>query len=382
MISLLIKNGTVVDGISDSARKADIVVEDGKIAGIGSYADVQAVSVVDAKGCFLTPGLIDHHTHLYPMAPTGIPAEAACFSSGVTTAVDAGSTGCATYENYRPFIGSSKLTIRAYLNVCSTGLLSLPKLENINPESFDKKRIREIYKEYHSEIVGLKIRISRNIVGEAGFAPLKAASGLAESIGAPLMVHSTNPPGNYETLLSFLKPGDIVTHMYHGTGYTILDENKKVQEAVWKAREKGILFEAADARAHFSFETGEAAIADDFLPDFIASDLTKFSMFLRPTAFNMAMQVSKYCMMGMQFPEVIKRCTRNPAKDLGILKEAGSLETGKTADIAVFRPWEGANDFGDRVYGDEMCRIRTGKLLYQPVLTVKNGEMVYRDITF
>lgn len=382
MYSLLIKNGMLVDGISPKRRKADIAVENGRIAAIGVCGDEEAVSIVDAGGCLVTPGLIDHHAHLYPMAPAGIPAEAVCFASGVTSAVDAGSTGCDSFERYRPFMEQSKLGIQAYLNVCSTGLASLPEPENLDPEAFDRSRIRELFEQYPGELLGLKIRISRSIVGGAGLKPLQAASELAEELAVPLMVHSTDPPENFKILLSLLKPGDIVTHMYHNTGFTILDEEKRVQDAVWQARERGILFEAADARAHFSFEVSEVAMREAFLPDFIATDLTAFSMHLRPTSFNLAMQISKYCALGMSFEAVIRRCSANPAKNMGIFETAGSLETGKTADIAVFKPIRQKTRFGDRVYGDPSEEFREGTILYQPVLTVKTGEMVYRDITF
>lgn len=97
MYQIIIKNGIVIDPANRFHGQADVAVAEGKIAGIGQYSN-DAVMVVDASGCIVTPGLIDHHAHLYPLAKIGIPAEAMCFSSGVTTAVDAGSTGCDTFQ--------------------------------------------------------------------------------------------------------------------------------------------------------------------------------------------------------------------------------------------------------------------------------------------
>lgn len=97
MYQILIKNGTVIDPQNGIHQRADVAVAEGKIAEVGSLEE-DATMVVDATGCIVTPGLIDHHAHLYPLAKIGIPAEAMCFSSGVTTAVDAGSTGCATFQ--------------------------------------------------------------------------------------------------------------------------------------------------------------------------------------------------------------------------------------------------------------------------------------------
>lgn len=402
MYDLLIKNGRVVDGKGGEEYLADIAIKGNRIerilpaAAVTAAADgmaesdgmsdggdaVEAAVQIDASGCYVTPGLVDHHAHLFPLAPIGIPAEAACFSSGVTTAVDAGSTGCRTYGERRSFLSGTKLRIRSYLNVCSAGLDSLPTLEDLNPEHMEAERIIETFAAHKDELLGLKIRTSRPIVKEMGLEPLKAAAASAERAGVPLMVHITDPPAPLEDVFSILKPGDIVTHMYQNIGYTILDDNGKVSEDTWKAREKGILFEAADARAHFSFEASEAAVREGFLPDFIATDLTKFSMYLRPTAFNMAMQLAKYGNLGIPFPEVIKRCTWNPAENLGLSGQIGSLEEGKLADLAVFQPITKENWFGDRPLADETRSMRSGQRLYRPVLTIKDGETVYRDVAF
>ena len=138
MYQLIIQNGRIIDPANGLDQIADVAVENGRVVGVGQFAGAQAQQTVDAAGCIVTPGLIDHHAHLYPLASIGIPAEAVCFASGVTTAVDAGSTGCSTFGEYEPFFGQNKLRVRAYLNVCSTGLASLPRqMEDVDPAHFD-----------------------------------------------------------------------------------------------------------------------------------------------------------------------------------------------------------------------------------------------------
>lgn len=132
MSQIIIKNGHVLDPYNQINQAADVLVDSGKIVKVGQVKET-ADNTIDASGCYVTPGLIDHHCHLYPLAKIGLPAEAVCFASGVTTAVDAGSTGCATYAQHRPFIQTSRLRMKAYLNVCATGLSSLPTLEDVNP---------------------------------------------------------------------------------------------------------------------------------------------------------------------------------------------------------------------------------------------------------
>lgn len=381
--ALLIKNGLVLDPAAHLKKKTDVAIRNGKILGLGDFSREQTHFVIDAKGCYVVPGLIDHHSHIYPLMKTGIPSESLCFAAGVTTVVDAGSTGYATYEGYRNFIQSETLLqIRPYLNVCATGLATLPYLENLNPDSFDQGRIAEIFAKFPGEFEGLKIRTSKNIVKEFGFRPLDRTLEIAEKIGVPIMVHCTNPPGPLGEVIRRLRPGDVLTHMYQNIGPTLLDEKRKVIPEAYAARERGVIFEAADARAHFSFEVSEPAIAQGFLPDIIATDITQFSMNQRPTSFNLAMQLSKYTFLGIDFYEALRRCTENPARVMGRLDTIGTLTPGTDADVAILKPVEWENEFGDRPYYITERQLRKGKLLYKPMMTVKQGKIVYRDLLF
>lgn len=376
---LILKNGRVLDPMNGIDQTADVVVEGEKILQIGAAEPAAGDNVIDAFGCIVTPGLIDHHAHLYPFAKIGLPAEAVCFASGVTTAVDAGSTGCANYGDKRDFLRYSKLGIRAYLHVCSTGLDSMP--EDVDPARFDEGTIRECFQQYPGELLGLKLRTSAPIVREFGYEPLKAAVALAEKLGTHVMVHCTNPPGELSELLDILNPGDVLTHMYMNQGSSLVRDGKVIPAAI-RARERGVLFEAADARLHFGMDVAQAAIKEGFLPDILATDVTKLSMHLRPTAFNLAMQVSKYTHLGIPFEKTIELCTAAPARQMGMADRIGSLSVGNAADIAVFLPAHKENTFGDRPNGAPDQRLSTGGTVYKPVLTVKNGEMVYRDMLF
>ena len=381
--TLLIKNGLVMDPANNLKKKIDIAIKDGKILDLGDFSQETTKFVIDATDCIVTPGLIDHHSHVYPLMKTGVPSEGTCFGAGVTTVVDAGSTGCDTYEAAREFLQKDTLLdIRPYLNISSKGLSTLPVLENMNPADFDENKIREIFAKYPGEFEGLKIRTSKNIVGEYGFKPLDRTLEIAEKINVPIMVHITNPPGPLEEVIKRLRPGDVLTHMYQNIGYTLLDKQGKVLEEAYKARERGVLFEAADARAHFSFEVSEPAIKEGFLPDIIATDLTQFSMYQRPTSFNLAMQISKYAYLGIDIYEVIRRCTEIPAKVMNRLDRIGSLRKGSYGDVAVFKLIDTENEFGDRPYYEEQKALRMGKRIYKPMLTVKRGKLVYRDMLF
>jgi dihydroorotase len=382
MLDIVIRNGFLMDSTNKLKQNIDIGIEHERILEIGNFGNKEAICIIDASDCIILPGLIDHHVHLYPLTPKGIPAEAVCFASGVTSVVDAGSTGCDTYENYIDFIRNSKLTIKAYLNISSLGLSKLPILEDLNPQNYNKDKIKRLFEKYPQELLGLKIRTSQNIVNDLKYEPLEETVKLAEKLDIPVMVHCTNPPGTIEEMIDFLRAGDIMTHMYQNIGHTILDKKKHVSKKIIKAQEKGIVFEASDARAHFSFEVSEHAIKEGFEPDIIATDLTHFSMYQRPTVFNLAMQLSKYEHLGIPFEEVIRKCTEIPSKKIGLYGEIGCLKEGALADIAIFKKIMIKNKFGDRPYYDKEYQIYEGNFIYKLMLTIKRGEIVFRDMLF
>ena len=384
---LVLKNGHVLDPLNGIDGIFDTAVENDRIREIGSGIETKATdNVIDCSGCYVVPGLIDHHAHVQPLAKIGLPSEALCFSSGVTTVVDAGSTGCANYIYHMGILERLRLDIRAYLNVCTTGLDSLPgTLEDVNPAHWDRGAIRECFARFGGpggRLHGLKLRTSAPIVKDLGYKVLEKTVELGDEIGVPVMVHCTNPPGPLSELLKILRPGDTITHMYMNIGPNLIGEDGKVIDAAFKARERGVLFEASDARAHFGLPVAQAAIAQGFLPDMIATDLTKLSMNLRPTSFSMTMQVSKYTALGIPFEKVIACATVNPARELGILDHAGSLTAGHPADVAVLRPVDMETVHGDRPYGAKEQHTFTGHRIYQAVLTLTSGEMVDRDMTF
>lgn len=363
-------------------ERADVLVDGARIAAIGAGLEAKADFHADADGCVITPGLIDGHLHLFPLIKAGVSAEAFSFPSGATSAADAGSLGCHTFTQMAGFLENLHITAKCWLNVSATGLSSLPSIENVNPADFDRAGIREMVERYPDRIVGLKIRTSKNVVGELGYGPVREAVKLGEELNLPIMVHCTNPPGPMEELLELLRPGDVLTHMYQNTGNTILGPDGRISKMAWAARKRGVLFEAADARIHFSFQVGCAGISEGFYPDFISTDGMGANAFLRPTAFSMAMQLNKYISMGMPEEQALQASTINTAKLLGLYPQRGTLAAGAMADLAVFRRVDVPAVFGDRPEPSKEKTEFKGRITLQPVMTMKDGLFVYRDLMF
>lgn len=376
MYDLLIRNATVIDPAQEIFQKADVAVKDGKISGLGDFSLEKSFHTIDASECLVVPGLIDMHTHLYPLTEIGIPAEAACFSSGVTTAMDCGSAGAATYPAHRGSILTSRLRIRALLHVCSAGLATGRYLENPDPRYYDISKIEGCLHEF-PELLGLKVRQGAEIVGDLGLRPLAATIEIAEKYQVPVMVHCSNPPGKMDEIIEMLRPGDILTHAYQDNGDSLLDKYGKVSKAAWTARKRGVIFDVANANIHFSFAVARQAIAEGFLPDTISTDLTTRSLYRRPAVFNLLHVMSKYLNLGLSLPQVIERCTIRPAQLMKLDNKIGSLRVGCCADIAVLSEFN-----HDTAFGDRTGVIMSGNRNLRAMLTVRAGEIVYRDQEF
>lgn len=373
--TLKICNAKVLDPLEGTFQVRDVAI-DGAAMAASSQGD--ADMTVDASGCILTPGLIDIHLHLFSAVPGGsVKADLACLPYGVTTAVDAGTSGAPTYRLFHETEVARSLTrVLACLNIASAGLLSSSCPEDPRPEHIELERIRSLFHTYRGELVGLKLRNSKGIVEEGDEAPLRAMVALGEELGVPVIAHMTNPAISSERAAQVLRPGDVFCHMYQGEGSTILDENGRVKTEILEARERGVLFDACNGNANFSFQVAEAALAQGFLPDLIGSDLTPMS-FHRPHVYDLPRLLTKYMMLGLSVREVLERATVAPARFLGLEQMLATLAPGTPADISIFRLADQDVSFTDR-YGEE----RRYHQVLLPQMTIKDGVILWSQTGF
>jgi dihydroorotase len=376
---LLIHGGTVIDPAREFFGKADILIKDGNVADISSGQSAEAERIINAEGCLVLPGLIDYHTHVFQGGTDiGIHPDSALLPQGVTTAVDQGSTGITNYESFfKTIINTSQLRTFAYLHASPAGLATLVRcLEPVDPKLYDEKRVSHLLETYKSHLVGLKIRQSKEIVGDLGVEPLAATIRIAEKIGCRVVVHTTNPPGEVEEILSLLRPGDVYTHVFQGKGSNILDGEAKVRQSVRQARCKGVLFDTADGRGHYAFSVIKAALEDGFEPDVISTDLVRGSLFDR-SVFGLPLVMSKYLALGMSLNNIVKACTTSPAKILGMEGKIGTLQPGACGDVAVFK-LQDSNLLLEDIFGQKVVCDQ----IFLPRMTVLGGKIVYRSLDF
>ena len=366
---LLIKGGEVVDPGAGQVDKFDVAINRNRISAVDSNIPVEsAFRVIDASNQFVTPGLIDLHTHVYHgVGVYGIYADSVASRSGVTTWLDAGSAGAFNFPGFRKFIvNPSQARIYALLNVSSIGMMSWSwELSNLN--YCDVDLCCKIINLNRDIVLGVKARIDKNTTSGLGLEPLRLARDVANRCELPLMVHIGSGPPEILDVLEFLKPNDILTHCFTGGSMKITDNSGFLRDEVKKVWDSGVIFDIGHGAGSFSFETAEALMSEGYKPDVISSDIHQLS--INGPMFDMPTCLSKFMLLGMSFSEVIYASTRHPAQVMGLKHEIGTLKPGALADVALFRIESGVFPFYD------VCmNQKTGKKLVRNTLTIINGR--------
>lgn len=369
-VDLLIKNGRVIDPERGVDGRENIACIGRRIA---PWTDgMEARTVIDAEGCIVVPGLIDYHAHVFERGTdSGINPDLAMLPLGVTTVVDAGSSGVSTYRSFMDRLDDCRIKSRLFLHVSPTGQVTHQYPETILPEKWNMEKFRDAFETYPDKILGLKIRISRNVFGDRGMCYLEKAIELAQQFDKRLVVHVTDPPVPQSQVASVLRPGDVFCHVFNGRGHTIL-ENGCIPDAIWNARARGVIFDACHGSINFNFGVAEKAIAEGFLPDVLSSDMNSVT-WCRPPLFSLLIVMSKFLLMGMPLRDVIASVTSTPASLIGEKGNLGTLACGSCADIAILK----LEDRTIRLV-DAEGNTRMSRQVLRNVATVLDGTLVYR----
>ncbi|MBK8835698.1 MAG: amidohydrolase/deacetylase family metallohydrolase [Anaerolineae bacterium] len=341
---LLIKNGRLIDPASRRDGQFDVAVYRGRVAAVEPSIPASAASsVVDATGLLVVPGLVDLHTHVYHGATYwGIEPDPVAARTGVTTWLDVGSAGAWNVIGLRDFVArKSQARIYAYLNISGIGLTA-PTWESANLGYLDVPLATRMAEANRDFVIGIKTRIDVNTVGGNGAEPLRRARTVADDVGMPLMVHIGKGPPTIEEVLTYLKPGDILTHCCTGHNMRLIDEKGRPLEAARRAQDAGVILDIGHGAGSFDFETAEAMLSHGMRPDVISSDIHQLSV--RGPMFDLPTTLSKFLTLGMSLPDVIASATARPAAAMGLAGQVGSLAD---ADIALFRLEQGSFSFAD-----------------------------------
>jgi dihydroorotase len=372
---LLLKNGHLIDPGNNISATRDIAIAGGKIAAIAeNISPSLAIKVVDVGSLYVTPGLVDIHTHV--MACSGLRgslpedqnvwADSHTFRAGVTTVVDAGSSGWRNFpEQKARIIDHSRTRVLAMLNIVGGGQGGGAVEQNI--QDMDAKATADMAKRYPGLVVGVKTAHYRG----PEWTPVERAVEAGTLANIPVMVDfgTFRPERPYQELVTKkLRPGDISTHTYLGSA-PILDDQGHVRPYLFEARKRGVIFDVGHGGGSFLFRQAVPAIRQGFPPDSISTDLHTESM-------NAGMKdilnvMSKFLNIGMSLDDVILRSTWNPAREIK-RTELGKLSVGAPADIAVLRVEKGQFGFIDS-YGARVSGAQ--KLVCE--LTIRDGLVVW-----
>lgn len=383
-VDILIKNGSAVDHATKDFVKRDIGIIGERIVDIEGK-QVEADTIIDAENSFVLPGLIDYHLHaFYDGTAISVNTDIICLPNGVTSVVDAGSSGWVNYPAFkRHVITQSAVKIKSYLNVVNVGLSTLgggstSYLENTNPDNYNIDKIKSTV-ESDSNILGLKLRYSKDISLNRGFTqdPLEVTAKLARELETNFCVHVTDSTKPLYELVTYFEEGDVLAHCYHGVGHTIIGEDHKVYPQIKEARERGVIFDCSNGVAHFDFDIAQAAFDDGFYPDIISTDLTLKNSLRTDKVFSLLFVMSKYINMGMPLFDVVQAVTTTPAKLMKMEGQIGTLAPGAFADIAILKM---KNE--DVVFSDTKGKQLQGDCYLDNLATICNGQIVYRKLHF
>ena len=355
MAKILIKNGRAWDG--KRFLYADVLTDGNRIIKVESDITEKAEFVYDASGKIVSAGLVDTHVHMRGISNKtfGIQAEMSCFPFGVTAACDAGGG-----HGDRSLLDSFMLKNVVLVTV---GFRD-------NKACFDS--IEEKIEKFGEKAIGIKVYFDTQLSDIQNIAPLCEIVEFAEKNDLIVMVHSSNSPVAMKALLGTLRKGDILTHAYHGGDNNVSEDGF---ECIKAAKERGVIIDAGFAgHVHTDFKVLKDAFDIGAFPDTISTDITRFSAYTRGGRYGMTMCMSIARSLGMREEDIFKAITSTPARALGKDGEWGYLKVGRNADIAVFDYTDEGFDLtdkaGNRIYSDKG---------YRCVLTVSDGQVVYRD---
>lgn len=370
--SLVIRGARVIDPAQGIDAVGDIAVKDGKMAGIGEYSAASADKVVDGSGMIASPGWIDLHVHVFGGAVMsgGVNADReAGIATGVTTVVDAGSSGAGTWGAFREYVVEASTTrVLAYLNV---SLMPARGPRHGDWQNFSQgKTIQLAEKEAAAGIcLGIKVLASQNHCGNLGITPMKLARQAARLSGTGLMVHLGEAPPIIEDVLNLMDEGDILTHCWKGTYGGLLGRDKKPIPEAWAAAERGVKFDIGHGKSSFSYDTARYAMDAGLPVHAISTDIHGGN--IKGPVYDMATTMAKFLHLGFDLPEVVRLSTQSPAELMHREHEIGSLETGREADITLFRVVEGEYQLTDAEGKTEQA-TRNIEVDY----TIRAGEVV------
>lgn len=377
-IDILIKNANVINAEKSIIKKGNIAILNGKFVEYNPNELYTIGDELNAEGYYVSPGWIDSHTHIFKdVTEPGMAADLSLIPMGITSTIDGGSSGIATWPIFKSHIvDTGYLNIFYSINISPAGQITERYPENVDPLNYDVDKLRAVLETDSEHARGLKLRYGAEVVEPFGNDVLDKTIELANKLDCTITLHVTNPPCPMEEIVSKMRPGDIICHIYQGKRSTIIDGDGKVKDAVFEARKRGVYFDSADARINHCYNVIKSAIAQGFKPDIISTDLTQNGIFSN-MCWGLPVVLSKWLNLGLSLEEVIADCTYRPAKIHHLPNGIGTFDNGAAANATIFSLEDKAFHLKNRM-GEEF----DGNKLILPQVTIINGKVRYKSLLF
>ena len=376
---LVIKGGEVLDPSQGLRGRRDIGIRYGLVEAVeAEIPAARAERALDAGGKLVVPGLVDLHCHVFPYGSAiGIPADELVPHQATTTCVSAGDAGANNFAAFRRLaVAQTRTRLYAFVHIANIGLAGFPVPELYNIDFAQVDACAKAVAENADIVIGVKVRMSENVIAKNGLEPLRRAIAACEraGTGARVMVHI----GGVETaalmvqILDLLRPGDVLTHVYSGApnlagAFTNIVQEGRLIPAALAAKQRGIVFDVGHGGGSFDYTVAEAAIAQGCPPDTISSDIHVYSG-NTPGMPYLTWVMSKFLGLGYTLEQVVAMATVNPAKVIGRVPKLGTLQVGAPGDVAILEQVNVPTAFVDTRNNQ-----RNGRTYLRPVQTVAAG---------
>lgn len=365
MYDLVIRNGRTIRG-----ERLEIAVTDGKISEVAAVVSGRGQKELTlAPGELLSAGWIDDHVHcfeemdLYYDYPDAIGVE-----KGVTTVIDAGTTGAENVGRFYQLAKAAKTNVYALVNISKYGIVEQDELADLT--KVQSQLVAEALKQYPDFIVGIKARMSRTVIGDNGIKPLLMAKEIqAANEKLPLMVHIGSNPPELADILAVMEKKDVLTHCFNGKPNGILDQQTDcIKDFAKEAYERGVIFDIGHGTDSFNFHVAEKALAAGIKCHSISTDIYIRNRQNGPV-YDMATTLEKLHLVGYSWEEIIDKITLAPAENFNLAKK-GRLQPGMDADLTIFTITD-----GQKQLIDSNGNVRTTAEVIQPVKTIIGGRI-------
>ncbi len=375
MYDILIKGGRVIDPAQNIDGTMDVAINKDKIAAVSRDIPPQeGKQTIDAKGKIVTPGLIDAHVHVFDsIMPIAVEPDVAGVKHAVTTVVDGGSAGSATFAAFPKHIfPTGRTKVFCFLHLCSYGLIPEPELKDWDEVNLDA--MAATIEANKSVIKGVKLRLVGKLVTSDGIEVVKTAKKIAGQFRLPIMVHIGDtdnqvPASLTQECLSVMEAGDILAHVYSGNQGSVMRPDGTIVPELKAAMKRGVILDPATGRNNLSFAVARKCLAEGISPTNISTDLNHRC--LKDRTFSLPVNMSKFMALGLDLKQVVAMTTINPARAIHEEARIGSLKPGMAADVSILELKSGAWTFIDSP-GET---LKADKLL-MPVTAVKDGKVI------